>query len=79
MRIPYRKILLFTLLLFVILFLMNLWMDKETYPHFPLQYGEAFHPKVKADVIIMGASHATHGIHPRYLEIDHLKVFQLCL
>jgi len=75
MRIPYRKILLFTLVLFVILVLMNLWMDKETYPHFPLQYDEAFHPKVKADVIIMGASHATHGIHPRYLEIDHLKVF----
>ena len=75
MRIPYRKILLFTLLLFVILGLMNLWMDKETYPHFPLQYDEAFHPRVKADVIIMGASHATHGVHPGYLEIDHLKVF----
>ena len=75
MRIPYRKLLLFTLLLFVILGLMNLWMDKETYPHFPLQYDEAFHPKVKADVIIMGASHATHGVHPGYLEIDHLKVF----
>jgi hypothetical protein len=54
---------------------MNVWMDKETYPHFPLQYDEAFHPKVKADVIIMGASHATHGVHPGYLEIDHLKVF----
>jgi hypothetical protein len=75
MRIPYRKILLFTLLLFVILGLMNLWMDKETYPHFPLQYDEAFHPKVRADVIIMGASHATHGVHPRYLEVGHTKVF----
>jgi hypothetical protein len=75
MRVPYRKILLFTFLLFVILGLMNLWMDKEIYPHFPLQYDEAFHPKVKADVIIMGASHATHGVHPGYLEIDHLKVF----
>ena len=75
MRIPYGKIVLFTLGLFVILFVMNLWMDKETYPHFPLQYDEAFHPKVKADVIIMGASHATHGVDPRYLEIDHLKVF----
>ena len=75
MSIPYRKIVLFVLLLLVILFLMNLWMDKETYPHYPLQYGEVFHPKVKADVIIMGASHATHGIHPRYLEIDHIKVF----
>lgn len=75
MSIPYRKILLFALFLLVILLLMNLWLDKETYPHYSLQYGEAFHPKVKADVIIMGASHATHGIHPRYLEIDHIKVF----
>ena len=54
---------------------MNLWMDKEIYPHFSLQYGEAFHPKVKADVIIMGASHATHGVHPRYLETDDIRVF----
>ena len=50
MTLPYRKILLFLLILVVLLFLMNLWMDKETYPHFSLQYREAFDPKVKADV-----------------------------
>ena len=75
MKVPFRKILLFVLILFVILFLMDLWMDREMNPHYPLQYEEAFHPKVKADVIIMGASHATHGVHPKYLETDHLKVF----
>lgn len=75
MRLPYRKILLFLLILVAILFLMNLWMDRETYPHFALQYGEAFAPKIRADVIIMGASHATHGVHPRYLETDRVKVF----
>ena len=75
MRVPYKRVVLFLSILLVILFLMNLWMDKETYPHFPLQYDEAFHPKVKAEVIIMGASHATHGVHPGYLETDHLKVF----
>jgi hypothetical protein len=75
MTLPYRKILLFLFILVAILFLMNLWMDKETYPHFALQYREAFDPKVKADVIIMGASHATHGVHPRYLETDRVKVF----
>ncbi len=74
-KVPFRKILLFALILFIILFLMNLWMDREMNPHYPLQYEEAFHPKVKADVIIMGASHATHGVHPKYLETDHLKVF----
>jgi hypothetical protein len=75
MSIPCRKLLLFVLILLAIVSLMNLWMDREIYPHYSLQYGEAFHPKVKADVIIMGASHATHGIHPRYIEIDHIKVF----
>jgi hypothetical protein len=75
MKVPYRKIFLFLFILGAILFLMNLWMDKEIYPHFPLQYEEAFHPKVKADVIIMGASHATHGVHPRSLETDRIRVF----
>jgi len=74
-KVPLRKILLFVLILSVILFLMNLWMDREMNPHYPLQYEEAFYPKVKAEVIIMGASHATHGVHPRYIETDHLKVF----
>ena len=69
------KVILFLLILFTVLFLMNLWMDKEIYPHWPLQYEEAFHPQVNADVILMGASHATHGINPKYLERDHLKVF----
>ena len=75
MNVPYKKILLFVFILGAILFFMNLWMDKEMYPHFPLQYEEAFHPKVKADVILMGASHVTHGVHPRYLETDGIKVF----
>ena len=75
MNVPYRKIFLFFLILITILLLMNRWMDKEIYPHFSLQYGEAFHPSVKAGAIIMGASHATHGIHPRYLETERLNVF----
>ncbi len=75
MKIPFKKISLFLFILVAILFLMNLWMDREVYPHFPLQYEEAFHPAVRADVIIMGASHATHGVNPRYLETDGIKVF----
>ena len=75
MKVPYKKIVLFLLILVALLFLMNLWMDKEVYPHFPLQYDEAFHPEIRADVIIMGASHATHGVNPRYLETDGTKVF----
>jgi hypothetical protein len=75
-----KKIGVFFLLLFVILILMNYWMDQEEpNPHCPLQYEEVFHPKVKADLVILGASQATHGINPRYLESERMKVFNFAL
>jgi len=74
-----RKKLLFFSILTLILVLMNSWLDRELSPHYPLQYREAFHPKVIANMIILGASHATHGINPRYLEMDHLRVFNFSL
>ena len=78
-RIRLKKKVLFLSILAVILVLMNYWLDRELNPHYPLQYGEVFHPKVSANMIILGASHATHGINPRYLEKDHLKVFNFSL
>ncbi len=74
-----KKIAVFFLLLFFILIMMNYWMDYEPNPHYPLQYDEVFHPKVNADLVILGASQATHGINPKYLESDHLKVFNFAL
>jgi len=79
MRTRLRKKLLFFAALALILVLMNSWLDRELNPHYPLQYREAFHPKVNANMIILGASHATHGINPRYLETDHLRVFNFSL
>lgn len=79
MRRFFKKMALFFFILLVILFLMNQWMDYESNPHYPLQYGEVFHPKVNADLVILGASHATHGINPKHLESDHLKVFNFAL
>src|SRR4030065_2843432 len=79
MRIRLKKKVLFLSILAVILVLMNSWLDRELNPHYPLQYSEVFHPKVNADVIILGASHATHGINPRYLEKGHLKVYNFSL
>lgn len=74
-----KKIAFFFFLLLLLLMLMNYWMDYEPYPHFPLQYDEVFYPKVNADLVIMGASQATHGINPKYLESEHLKVFNFAL
>ncbi len=75
----FKKVAFFCFPLILFLILVNHWMDREYYPHYPLQYGEVFHPKVNAEVIILGASHATHGVNPKYLETDHLKVFNFAL
>ena len=81
MRMRFIKKGLFLSILIIILVLMNWWMGRarEGNPHYPLQYDEVFHPKVNADMVILGASHATHGINPKYLEKDHLKVFNFSL
>ncbi len=76
---PLKKVAVFFLLLFFILILMNYLMDYEPNPHYPLQYDEVFHPKVNADLAILGASQATHGINPKYLESERLRVFNFAL
>jgi hypothetical protein len=60
-------------------FLLGRWMDKGVATHYDLQYEEAIHPKVKANLIVLGASHATHGINPRYLEGDRVRAYNLAL
>ncbi|HMK52203.1 MAG TPA: SGNH/GDSL hydrolase family protein [Thermodesulfobacteriota bacterium] len=79
MKIRLKKKLFFLFVLIVILGFMNVWLDRELNPHYPLQYSEVFHPKVNANMIILGASHATHGINPRYFDRDHLRVFNFSL
>jgi hypothetical protein len=79
MRIFPKKGILFLSILCVILIWLNRWMDWELNPHYPLQYNEVFRPQVKADVIILGASHATHGINPFYLEEDGYRIYNFSL
>jgi len=79
MKFRLRKKLLFLSVLIAILVLMNLWLDREPNPHYALHYSEVFHPKVNANVIILGGSDVTHGINPRYLEADQLKVYNFSL
>lgn len=79
MRQSLKKMGVFLLVLLLLIILMNILMDHETSPHYPLHYEEVFHPKVNADLVILGASQATHGINPKYLESEHLKVFNFAL
>lgn len=74
-----RKTVLFFSILLILLILLDRWMDRELNPHYPLQYGEAFRPTVNANVIILGASHATHGMNPVYLEGDPFRVYNFSL
>ena len=74
-----KKKVLFLSILVTILVILNFWLDHESNPHYALHYSEAFDPKVKANVIILGGSDATHGINPRYLETDQLKVYNFSL
>jgi len=75
MRIRLIKKVVFFSILTLILVLINSWLDRGGAQHIRLQYDETFHPKVNADMVIMGASHAAHGINPKYFERDGLKVF----
>jgi hypothetical protein len=68
MSIRSRKKVFFFSVPFAILVFMNFWTDRELNPHYPLQYSEAFHSKVNANMIIMGTSHTAHGINPKYFE-----------
>ena len=74
-----KKVPLFIGILVLILILMNHWMDRTAYLHFSLQYDEMFRPKVNANMVILGASQATHGINPKYLESDRIRVFNFAL
>jgi hypothetical protein len=79
MKFGLRKKGVFFFILVAILFLINLWMSRESSPQCPLQYSEAFCPQVKANVVILGASHTAHGINPKYLEEDHLRVYNFSM
>jgi hypothetical protein len=79
MKSSLRKKSLFFLILIAILLIINFWMGGELSPHYPLQYHEVFHPEVKANLIILGASHTAHGINPKYFEADHLRVFNFSM
>lgn len=79
MKVFLKKGIPFIFILLVILILMDRWMDWELNPHYPLQYSEVFQPRVNANVIILGASHATHGINPIYLEREGFRVYNFSL
>lgn len=70
---------IFAFFLSVILILLNRWMGQSLAIHYDMQYEEAIHPKINAPIIIIGSSHATHGINPKYLEDNRFSVYNFAL
>jgi hypothetical protein len=66
--------------LFLIIFLIDLRFDYNIVTHYKLQYDEVYNHRINADAIIIGSSHGTHGINPKYLDgLDGLKFYNFAL
>ena len=64
-----QHIFLFLLILITIAVALNIYLTHTTKKndYYQLQYNEVIHPAVNADNIIIGTSHAVHGIQPEIL------------
>lgn len=73
------RILIFTVVLFICLFFLNRQLDRNIIDHYDLKYAEIYEQNVKAENIILGTSHAAHGVNPKYLETDSAKYFNMAI
>ncbi len=53
--------------------------EKVVYDRYAFQYNELFFPKVKADIVIFGASASVRGVNPQIIENDSISVFNFGL
>ncbi|MCB0410733.1 MAG: hypothetical protein KDD29_10975, partial [Flavobacteriales bacterium] len=63
-----REFGIFFLTILIIVILINYRLGKNYYNHYELQYQEIVQQKKKTDFIILGTSHATHGVRPDVLD-----------
>lgn len=68
MRKFLKEILIFTTILLTLALIINYRLGHNYYNHYELQYHEITANKKKIDCIIIGTSHATHGIQPALLD-----------
>jgi len=72
---------LFGLVILATMFMMESYSGRyvDIYDYYKLTYDELFRPMVNADIVILGASHGTHGINPKAFESYNHNVFNFCL
>src|SRR5438309_1569519 len=63
-----RKRLPILLLFFAFLAVCNEAIRRTDPSSLKIKYQEIFHPRVDAQIVILGSSHAEYGVNPKYLE-----------
>ena len=76
-----KNILLLTMVLLILASALNFVIGKRNKesPHYKLQYDELVNNKTGSNCIILGTSHATHGIRPSYLNLPGISVYNFAL
>ena len=75
MRSFHKNLILFSVLLFAILVVVEVLLSRNLQSHVSLKYDEIYNPKVKADIVILGNSHAGLGVNPRVMKEDSDSIY----
>lgn len=70
-----RQLVLFGSIFILIWMVLNHLIDYTVISHYELKYGEIIDPRVNANAIILGTSHAAHGINPMYLDDEEASYY----
>ena len=73
------RLLLFSTLVASILLLIDWRLDRNITYFWEYDYEEIIDPKVRANIVILGNSHAKHGVNPRFLEAPGRRVYNFAL
>lgn len=71
----YLNIILFGIVFMMVLIIVEKALQYNTKTHIDLKFDELYHPKVKADMVIFGNSHAAHGINPKYMNVKNYRIY----
>jgi len=70
-----KKIIIYSIVPVLVITIFECRLNMHVNNHYKMQYDEIFHPKVNADIIIIGTSYGNHGINPRDLESENSKIY----
>lgn len=75
----HHNLILFGIVLFALTGLVEVVLKRNIKPHVGLKYDEIYNPKIAADIIVLGTSHAAHSINPCFMDLDSLSVYNFAI